>query len=32
MINTKIFRMPFASIYPHYTTKVEKNNRTKVEL
>ena len=28
----KIFKMSFASIYPHYITKVEKKNRTKDEL
>ncbi|HMN04827.1 MAG TPA: DUF2200 domain-containing protein [Flavobacteriales bacterium] len=29
---TRIFRMPFASVYPHYVTKVEKKGRTKEEL
>jgi hypothetical protein len=29
MQNTKIFKMAFASIYPHYVTKVEKKGRTK---
>ena len=28
----KVFKMSFASIYPHYVTKVEKKNRTKDEL
>jgi len=28
----KVFKMSFASIYPHYITKVEKKNRTKDEL
>jgi len=28
----KVFKMSFASIYPHYVTKVEKKNRTKAEL
>ena len=32
MQNTKIFKMPFASVYPHYFTKVEKKGRTKEEL
>jgi hypothetical protein len=32
MQNTKIFKMPFASIYPHYVTKVEKKGHTKAEL
>ncbi|HMQ77240.1 MAG TPA: DUF2200 domain-containing protein [Flavobacteriales bacterium] len=30
--NDRIFRMPFASVYPHYVTKVEKKGRTKEEL
>lgn len=30
--NERIFRMPFASVYPHYVTKVEKKGRTKKEL
>lgn len=29
---TRIFRMPFVSVYPHYVTKVEKKGRTKEEL
>jgi len=28
----KIFKMSFASIYPHYVAKVEKKNQTKNEL
>ena len=28
----KIFKMRFASIYPHYVTKIEKKQRTKNEL
>lgn len=32
MDNTRVFRMPFASVYPHYITKVEKKGRTKEEL
>lgn len=30
--NERIARMTFASVYPHYVTKVEKKNRTKEEL
>lgn len=30
--NERIFRMPFASVYPHYVTKVEKKGRTVEEL
>lgn len=30
--NEKIAKMTFASIYPHYVTKVEKKGRTKEEL
>lgn len=30
--NERIFRLPFASVYPHYVTKVEKKGRTKEEL
>lgn len=30
--NERIFRMPFASVYPHYVAKVEKKGRTKEEL
>ncbi len=32
MKNTKIFKMPFASVYPHYITKAEKKGRTKEEV
>ncbi|RYG42354.1 MAG: DUF2200 family protein, partial [Chitinophagaceae bacterium] len=28
----RVFAMPFASVYPHYITKVEKKGRTKGEL
>ena len=30
--NERVFRMAFASVYPHYVNKVEKKGRTKVEL
>ena len=30
--NDRIFRMAFASVYPHYVNKVEKKGRTKEEL
>ena len=30
--NERVFRMAFASFYPHYVTKVEKKGRTKEEL
>jgi hypothetical protein len=30
--NERIFRMPFASVYPHYVAKAEKKGRTKEEL
>lgn len=30
--NERIAKMSFASVYPHYVTKVEKKNRTKEEL
>ena len=30
--NERIFKMAFASVYPHYVTKVEKKGRTKEEL
>ncbi len=30
--NEKIAKMTFASVYPHYLTKVEKKGRTKAEL
>ena len=29
---SRIFTAPFASVYPHYVTKVEKKGRTKAEL
>jgi hypothetical protein len=29
---TRVFKMPFASVYPHYVTKAEKKGRTKDEL
>lgn len=32
MDNERVFRMPFASVYPHYITKAEKKGRTKEEL
>ncbi len=32
MQNTKIFKMPFASVYPHYLNKVERKGHTKEEL
>ena len=28
----RIFRTPFAAVYPHYVTKVEKKGRTRAEL
>jgi hypothetical protein len=28
MDNTRVFRMTFAPVYPHYITKVEKKGRT----
>ncbi|HOZ79344.1 MAG TPA: DUF2200 domain-containing protein [Ferruginibacter sp.] len=30
--NTRIFKMSFASVYPHYITKAEKKGRTKAEV
>ena len=30
--NERVYRMSFASVYPHYVTKVEKKGRTKEEL
>ena len=30
--NERVFRMAFASVYPHYVAKVEKKGRTKEEL
>ena len=32
MDNTKVFRMAFASVYPHYINKVERKGRAKEEL
>ena len=32
MDNTRIFRMAFASVYPHYITKAEKKGRMKEEV
>lgn len=32
MDNARVFRMTFASVYPHYVAKVEKKGRTKEEL
>jgi hypothetical protein len=32
MDNTRVFKMSFASVYPHYVAKVEKKGRTKEEL
>ncbi len=32
MDNTRVFKMAFASVYPHYVAKVEKKGRTKQEL
>jgi hypothetical protein len=32
MQNTKIFKMAFASVYPHYVNKVERKGRSKAEL
>ena len=29
---SRIFGVPFASVYPHYVAKVEKKGRTKAEL
>ena len=30
--NERVYRMTFASVYPHYLNKVERKGRTKVEL
>ena len=30
--NTRIYRMSFASVYPHYIAKAEKKGRTKAEV
>jgi hypothetical protein len=32
MKNTRIFKTPFAGVYPHYITKAEKKGRTKAEV
>jgi hypothetical protein len=32
MNNTRIFKMTFASVYPHYIEKAEKKGRTKAEV
>ena len=32
MDNAKVFRMAFASVYPHYIAKAEKKGRTKGEV
>lgn len=32
MDNTRVYRMPFATVYPLYIKKVEKKGRTKEEL
>jgi len=32
MDNARIFAMAFASVYPHYVTKVERKGRTRAEL
>lgn len=32
MQNTRIYKMPFASVYPHYIAKAEKKGRTKEEV
>jgi hypothetical protein len=32
MDNSRVFRIVFASVYPHYIQKVEKKGRTKEEL
>jgi len=32
MDNTRVFKMAFASVYPHYISKVERKGRTKEEL
>ncbi len=31
-MNTKIYKMSFASVYPHYINKAEKKGRTKAEV
>lgn len=32
MKNTRIYKMSFASVYPHYIQKAEKKGRTKAEV
>lgn len=32
MDNARVYRMSFASVYPHYITKAEKKGRTKEEV
>lgn len=32
MDNARVFKMPFASVYPHYVNKVERKGRTIAEL
>ena len=32
MDNARVFRMSFASVYPHYITQAEKKGRTKEEV
>ncbi|MCW5978681.1 MAG: DUF2200 family protein [Bryobacteraceae bacterium] len=32
MDNARVFRMAFASVYPHYIAKAEKKGRTKEEV
>lgn len=32
MSNERVYRMSFASVYPHYITKAEKKGRTKAEV
>jgi hypothetical protein len=30
--NSRVYRMPFSSVYPHYISKAEKKGRTKQEV
>ena len=32
MNNTRVFKMAFASVYPHYITKAQKKGRTKEDV
>lgn len=32
MNNTRVFKMSFAGVYPHYVAKAEKKGRTKAEV